>query len=246
MLPTLQVGPLALQLPGLIVLIGLWLGLTLAERQAGRCGIKGSDLYNLVFVALLSGIIGARLSFLLRYPQAFAASPFSLISLNPDLLEPFGGLAAALLGGLIYAQRKAMPFWSSLDALTPALAVLLLALGFAHLASGAAFGAPSELPWAIEMWGARRHPSQMYEILAAGFILALIWPGRGILQPNKAGIYFSGFVALSAGARLLLEGFRGDSSLLAAGLRSAQVGAWLLLAVSLLGSHWLKHQASSK
>ncbi len=233
MLPTVQLGPLAIQLPGLIILLGLWLGLSLAERQAERCGIKGSDLYNLVFIALLSGILGARLSYLVRYPQAFASSPFSVISLNPDLLDPIGGFAAAAIGALIYIQRKSMPLLASLDSLTPLLAVFQLTLGFAHLASGAAFGALTDLPWGINLWGAHRHPSQVYEILAAGLILALVWPGRGFFRPQKPGIYFFSFIALSTAARLVLEAFRGDSSLLPGGLRTAQVAAWLLLAISL-------------
>ena len=35
MLPILQVGPLALQLPVLLLLLGLWLGLALAECMPG-------------------------------------------------------------------------------------------------------------------------------------------------------------------------------------------------------------------
>jgi len=36
MLPILNIGPLAIQTPGLIILFGTWLGFFLAERQAGR------------------------------------------------------------------------------------------------------------------------------------------------------------------------------------------------------------------
>jgi len=234
MLPVLNIGPLAVQTPGLALLIGLWLGLSLAEKFAPRRGVSPTLLYNLVFVGLVSGVIGARLAYLVRYPEAFASSPLSLLSLNPGLLDPSGGLAVGSIAALIYAQRKGMALWPTLDALTPLLMVMGIALGAAHLASGAAFGAKTQLPWAVELWGAQRHPSQAYETLVAGAILVILWPGRWS-EKTPAGRYFLLFVALSAAARLFLEAFRGDSTLLAGGWRSAQIIAWLALAGGLWG-----------
>ncbi len=66
-------------------------------------------------------------------------------------------------------------------------------------------------------------------------ILAALWPGRGLLRPSQPGVYFLEFIALSAASRLFLEVFRGDSVLLAGGFRSAQILAWLILGLSLLG-----------
>jgi phosphatidylglycerol---prolipoprotein diacylglyceryl transferase len=241
MFPILPIGPLALPAPGMAILIGLWLGLTLAEKNAPRFGIKPVDLYNLVLLMLLSGIIGARLAYILHYPAAFAGNLTSVFSLNLGMLDPWGGLLVGLLVGLIYGQRKRMPLWSTLDALTPMLAVFMLALGFAHLASGAAFGAPADLPWSIDLWGARRHPTQVYEIFAAALILALTWPGRGAIRPARPGVYFLSFTALTAGARLFLEAFRGDSQLILAGLRSAQVIAWATLALCLGLIYWMNN-----
>jgi prolipoprotein diacylglyceryltransferase len=243
MLPILQIGPLAIQTPGLILLGGLWLGLSLSERHARRYKADPGALYNLIFILLIAGILGARLAYVARYPQAFLANPISLVSLNPGLLDPGGGAAAAFIAGLIFGQRKAMPFWSTLDALTPALAVLGAAIPLANLASGAAFGAPTSLPWAIELWGAERHPTQIYQAIAAGFILWYLWPGRR--EPFLPdGATFLYFLALSAGVRLFLEAFRGDSVVVAYGLRIAQIYAWGILATSLWGI-W-KRKVSTK
>lgn len=235
MLPVLQLGPLALPVPGLVLLLGLWLGLLLAERNAYRTGISSNHLYNLVFIALITGLLGARLAYVLQYPQAFLADPLSVISRNTSLLDPLGGSLAAILAGLVYGQRKRLPFWSTLDALTPFLASIAVALGLSHLASGSAFGRATELPWGIELWGETRHPSQVYETISAALILAAIWPGKGLLRPSQPGVYFLGFLALSAASRLFLEVFRGDSVLFAGGFRSAQILAWMILSLSLWG-----------
>lgn len=234
MLPVIQVGPLALQVPGLILLVGLWLGLSLAERNTHRYGIQPESLNNLYLIVLLSGILGARLAYVLQYPAAFAASPLSVFSLNPGLLDPWGGFAVGLISGLIYAQRKNLPFWPLADALTPAFGIMAVAFGLANLASGDAFGAPSNLPWSIDLWGERRHPVQIYASLGALIILIAVLLDPGFLKRSPSGTTFLTFLALTAGLRLFLEAFRGNSQLLPGGLRSAQVIAWLVLAISLL------------
>lgn len=234
MFPVLQVGPLALQVPGLILLLGLWLGLNLSERRAPRHGLEAGHLYNLVFIALIAGITGARLAYVARYPAAFSGNPLSLLSLNPGLLDPWAGLAAGVLAAPVYAQRKKLTFWRTLDALAPMLAVMGVALGLAHLASGDAFGAETRLPWGIELWEARRHPSQVYETLSALLILGIVHFKFRESQAYIPGTTFLSFLAMSSGARLFLEAFRGDSVLMFAGLRAAQVAAWLILATCLV------------
>ena len=71
MFPIIQVGPLAIQAPGLFLIVGIWLGLSLAERYSTQFGIDKKKLYNLVFLCLVGGIVGARLTYVIRYPNAF-------------------------------------------------------------------------------------------------------------------------------------------------------------------------------
>ncbi len=236
MLPILQIGPLAIQTPGLILLLGLWLALSVSERAAARLGLNPTLIDNLTFAVLIGGLLGARLGYVVRYPEAFAASPASLVSPNPGLLDTWGGLAGAALVGLIYAQRKGLRLWPTVDALAPGLAVFGVALSLADLASGAAFGAVTSLPWGIELWGATRHPAQVYAILAAALVLLVLWPGGNLFRRLSAiasGLVFWTFSALSALSRLFLEAWRGDSVLVFGGLRQAQIIAWLVLALSL-------------
>ena len=233
MLPVLQIGPLALQTPGLILLTGIWIGLWLSERHAPRHGLDASNLYNLVLVAVLFGLVGGRFFYILRYSEIFFASPRSMISINPSLFDRSGALMSGLLAALVYGGRKKLPFWPTLDALTPGLAVFGISLSLANLASGNGFGATTQVAWAIELWGAERHPSQIYESLSAALILVYILSLLRSSELRPAGYPFLVFVALSAGRRLFLEAFRGDSVLIANSIRLAQVLAWLVLAASL-------------
>ncbi len=239
MLPILQVGPLAIQTPGLILILGLWLGISLAEKFRDRMKVSPGNLYNLIFTALAAGVIGGRILYALRYPAAFKASPFSLLSINPGLFKIEDGILVGGLAAWIYGYRKRLPFWSTLDTITPTLVVLSVAFGLSHLASGSAFGSPTSLPWGIYLWGETRHPTQIYEIILALGILVFLWPARFRFCNGTNGRYFLSFVALNAASKLFLEAFRGDSRLIFAGVRSAQIVAWLVLLISLITLHHL-------
>jgi phosphatidylglycerol:prolipoprotein diacylglycerol transferase len=233
MFPILQIGPLALPVPALAVILSIWLGLSLTEKLAPKRGLNADSLYNLTFITLLSGIIGARLFFAVQNFSAFVQTPLSLFSRETGSLDPFGGFAAALIAALIYGRRAELKFWPTLDGLTPLFAVFGVGLGFSHLASGAAFGMETSLPWGIELWGAARHPTQLYEIgLALAILLLLNWKAKNNLL--KDGSLFLLFVALTAAAQLFVEGLRGDSTLLPGGIRLEQVLAWLALAGALI------------
>ena len=234
MLPIIQIGGAAIQTPGLILIAGIWIGLSVAEKYANLNKIKGEQLYNLSFLVLVAGILGARLSVMIRFPSAFLDNPSSIISLNPSLLDPVGGIAIALAAGLVYSQRKKMNLLNTLDALVLALAVMGIAIPLANLASGNAFGAPTNLPWGIELWGYERHPTQIYQALGGIVILWLVWPARQ-RKKNPAGLIFTNFIILTAGSILFLAAFRGDSVIIWKGWRLEQLVAWIILAFSLWG-----------
>lgn len=241
MLPILQIGPVSLPVAPLVLLIGFWIALNLTEAHAPRYQVDPNQIYQMVLFAVLAGIIGARLAFAARSPNAFIASPLSLLALQPQMLDSSGGLLAAGLIAFIYAQRKNMPLWSTLDTLTTLFALLAVAFGLSHFASGDSFGAPAQLPWSIFLWGENRHPSQVYETLAALAIAAAVWPGNkfanGISDLIDPGGRFWVFVTFSSAARLFLEAFRGDSILLFDSIRLVQVIAWCVMALSLWQLH---------
>lgn len=232
MFPVLQIAGLTIPSSGLIFLAGLWLALTVSEKYAGALASDSEHISNLTFYALIAALLGARLSYALQFPTAFINHPASLISLNPSLLDPAGAALAAILTAFIYGQRQKMALSQTLDALTPGFAILFISISVSQWASGNAFGLPVDLPWSVNLWGALRHPSQIYVTLAA-ILIAYVVIIRMIPQKRWAGQLFLSFLILVSFSRIYLDTFRGDAIPLFLGLRSSQLMAWGVLAISL-------------
>ena len=212
----------------ILIVAAIWLGLALAEKRSERHGVSKDALNNLVFYSLFGFLLGGRILFALANFSAFAGSPLNLFSLNIDLFDSTSGMLTAILVGGVCARRQNLQIWGTLDALTPIFAALAIGLHLSHLAAGTAFGSPTTLPWGIDLWNATRHPTQIYELIASLLIFGSIWFRKSEVSP---GILFLNFTALTAGARLFLEAFRGDSTLILGGFRLAQVVAWVVLIV---------------
>ena len=84
--------------------------------------------------------------------------------------------------------------------------------------------------------------------IVAGALLAslLVFGWLWFKQPDSPpGIIFLTFTALTAGARLFLEAFRGDSVLIFGEYRLAQIIVWVVLAVALGMSEKIKQKAGN-
>ncbi len=212
----------------ILLVIAAWIGLTLAEKRAERHGLSREDLNNITFYGLIAFIIGGRISFVVQNIPAFVKSPLGIVSINPDLFDPIGALIAAVIAAFIFGQRRNLLPWNTLDALTPFLSIIAIGLGLAHLAAGTSFGKETDLPIAINLWNANRHPTQIYETLASLLTFGLIWFTRPSRRP---GILFLNFAALTAFSQLIIQSFRADNTLLSNGMIQEQVIAWIVLLI---------------
>jgi phosphatidylglycerol:prolipoprotein diacylglycerol transferase len=215
----------------ILLVIAAWVGLTLAEKRAERHGVSRDNINNLIFYGMIAFLLGGRISFVLQHISAFTKSPLDVFSINPDTFDIFGGLVATALTLLIFGQRNQLALWPTLDALTPFFAAITIGIGFSHLASGTAFGTPTDVPWAIELWNADRHPSQIYEIFASVLIFGLLWFKRHDPRP---GLIFLTYTALTAASLVFLSAFRGDQTLILNGIKQEQALALAALAISFL------------
>ena len=212
----------------ILLVFATWIALSLAEKRTERHGVNKEYLNNITFYGLIAFVIGGRISFVLQNLPAFIKSPADIVSINPDIFDPLGALAAALIVALVYGQRRGLFLWPTLDALTPFFAVISVGMGLSHLAAGTAFGKETDLIWGIDLWNATRHPTQIYETLASLLIFSLLWFKKHDPRP---GILFLTYTALTAASQLFIQAFRGNSTLILNSLRQEQLVAWIILAL---------------
>lgn len=231
MYPVLNLGGAALQLRGLLLLLGFWAALAVAEHFARRRGIDGDIVWNAGLLGLGGAIVGARLAYVAQNLALYRDAPLAVLSLSLQSLAWTEGLLVGALIAYIYLQRTALPLADLLDAAAPGVALFAAAAAVGALLSGDAYGTRSTLPWAIFLWNDLRHPVQGYEALAALGALGLLawwWPRA----PYPGWVALVGTALLAAG-RLVIERFRADPATVAGGVRVAQLWALALLLVAL-------------
>lgn len=227
MYPVIQVAGLVLNTAGLMVLLAGWLGISLAGREAKRLGIGDDVIWDAAFYAVIAGLLGARLWYVGANWSAYQTDLRQVLALNLGTLALGPGAIIGSATALIYLQRRDIPMSRLADAIAPGLLLGLAVLRVGDFLTGRVLGAPTEVPWAVELWEARRHPVALYEAGAALIALGIIWRLR-----DKGG--YNGFVfllslLLASAARLFLEAYRADSLQTAGGLRVAQVVALVVM-----------------
>lgn len=238
-MPVIQLGPLALPVFPLAVLLGGWLGLEVSARAARRLGLEGNHIYNAAFYALIAGVVIGRLAHVIAYWTAYRSQPLEIIGLNTRAFLPIPALVAAAAAGSWYVHRRALPWQTMLDAMAPGALFAVGVAGIGAFVAGRNPGAATDLPWAVTQFGVSRHPVQLYEAGAAFAGALFAW--RLIGQSRPAGSVALIALAWYGLSRWLLEPFHAQSATLPSGLRTAQVvglaltllALWLLRPVSL-------------
>jgi len=115
------------------LLVGVWISISLTEKEALRLKLPASTVSNLVFIGLIAGILGARLAYAAHHLNAYLENPLGLFSLNANTLAGLEGLLVGIVVAGFYGWRKKLPLRPVLDALAPGLAAFLVALGVSHI-----------------------------------------------------------------------------------------------------------------
>ena len=244
MFPIINIGPAAIQSAGIILLLTFWLGISLTAKFARSIQANAEVIENSLMLGLLTGIFGARIGFFLQNPGVFTENPLSLFSLTPSMLDESFGLLVGVLTVIIFAQKKHIPLWPTLDSLTPFMLMLVAGVQLANFANGSAFGLATNLPWGIYLWGASRHPVQLYALIL--ILLFFGWFYRFTNSFKKTGMEKSGFLFFAVTAALgtttlFTQSFTAQSPQFAS-IDLWQMTGWIILVVSLIGVYFRKYR----
>lgn len=236
-----QWGGFELRTYGVVVVLAFLAALWISAREAQRRGLDRRLVYDFVPYALLGGIIGARLYYVIfSNPGYFLEHPVEIFAIWHGGIGVIGSLIGGFLAALWYCRRHGLSILSFGDTLAPGIALGQAFGQFACLANGDSYGRPTDLPWAIVYTDPRSlaplnvalHPIEIYEMLAYFAVFLVVWAVR---RRATTGLTFMTYLAAYGLARFAMEFFRGNPAVFAWGLPAAQIMAVVLLAVSLVG-----------
>ena len=234
----IQLGTFELRSYGIIVALSFFLALWLSAREAKRSGLDPALIHDFAFYALLGGIVGARIYYVVfSNPAYFVQKPWEIVAVWHGGIGIIGALLGGFLTALWYCRKKQLSFWRFADTLAPGVALGQAAGVIACLLNGDSYGKPADVAWAITYTDPRAlaplniplHPVEIYEMAAYLLVFLLVWQTRG--KYKTPGFAFLTYVAGYGAARFAVEFFRGNPAIFAWGIPTAQVfGAALALA----------------
>jgi phosphatidylglycerol---prolipoprotein diacylglyceryl transferase len=208
-----QIGPLTLYAYGFLVALGFFVGSLWVNQRAKQVG-ENVDLYlQAIFWILVAGFAGARLLYVIYYPDLYLEAPLKIL-LDRGGLVWYGGLFSALTAMVIFTRVKKLEFGKFADILVIPAALGLAVGRVGCFMTGCCYGRITSLPWGVqfppghETYPAHVHPAQLYESLALVVLVILLEqvyrraPRYGV----TTCLFFIGYGII----RFLLEYLRGD------------------------------------
>lgn len=240
-----HLGPLTVHIYALCILAGIAIALWWASRRWVARGGEADDLFDIGFVAVVAGIVGARLYHVVTSPEAYfgpGGNPVAVLYVWNGGLGIWGGVAGGALGAWLMARRRRVPFTVVADTMAPTLLVAQAVGRLGNWFNQELFGRPTEVPWGLHItcrtggaWIAdctpgTYHPTFLYELLwnlAACAVLLLVERRFRL----GGGRVFWGYVALYTAGRFWIELMRSDAAERILGQR---VNVWVAAGMFLL------------
>lgn len=222
---------------GLLMLVAFVVALAFARSRAWRFGFEPDEVSDIAFWALIAGVLGARIAFIVQEIPFYSQHPEKLLSLQFEGLTSFGGLIFGFLAIVIGCRRRKKPLLAFLDLAGGPMLVGHAIGRVGCLLNGCCYGGVCDLPWAISIQGlsGHYHPAQVYDSLMnlAGLGVLLWVEGRGLVRGRSFGV----FLVVHGIARFVYEFWRAGTTSTTIGgspLTEAHVAALVLVALGVL------------
>jgi phosphatidylglycerol:prolipoprotein diacylglycerol transferase len=195
---------------GVMMVIAFLVAMYIVQIRAAKYGLEKNQVGDLCFWALVAGVIGARVIFILQDLPYYLAHRSELWSLQFRGLTSFGGLLFGMAAVIIWGIRNKIPLLHLLDLSAPAFVVGHAIGRVGCLLNGCCFGGACSptLPWGIHVEGSSvlHHPAQAYDTLMNLAVFGfLLWrERRGLINGQLVGLA----LALHGTTRVIYEFWR--------------------------------------
>ena len=236
---------------GIIIAAGFLLALIYASFSCKKMNIDINRLFDVVIVGLITGVIFARLFYVVFYPgDKYWKNPLEIFQIHDGGLAIYGGIIGAVVFGSLMAKLRKLKVTAVLD---------IAALGFligqcvgrwGNFINQEAFGSATELPWGMHSENTAAvvdgnvHPCFLYESLLCllGFVLLHFFTCR---FRRYDGQTFLLYIVWYGACRFFIEGLRTDSLIIpGTSLRVSQVIAAVCVVAGIILLVLFRHRTS--
>jgi phosphatidylglycerol---prolipoprotein diacylglyceryl transferase len=236
--PTIEIGPLTLQTFGLMFALAFLGAGALIWKRLGEIGKPPDWAYEMGFAALIGGVVGSRLYFIVQNYDSVKDDLLGNLFSGSGLVW-YGGVIGGALAVMLWARYRGFLGLVLLDLAAPALA-----LGYAigrvgcQLSGDGDYGEAWDGPWAMSYpdgtvpTDEAVHPTPIYETLAMGLGAWILWQLRERVRP---GVLFALYLLYAGTERFLVEFVRRNEAE-ALGLTAAQLESLVMMAA---GALWI-------
>jgi len=141
-----HIGPLAIRWYGLFMALSFLIGSWYLYREGLRRGLSEDFLLNLAIIVVVSGVVGARLLFVLaNYPEWFIRDPVQVLKVYEGGLAWHGGLLGGVLAGWWYVRKHKLDFDALADLAVPGMAIGYAFIRIANIFNQEVLGRPTDL-----------------------------------------------------------------------------------------------------
>lgn len=216
MLPVLfRLGPITLYSFGMLLAIAFLVSTFLIFREAKKEYLDEEKIFDVVFLSLISALVGSRLFYIIEHFDSFGFSILNwlLVNAKPGF-SLWGGLGVGLAVFLLSIKKEKLPLFKMFNMMTVSL-LLSLMLGYLGLfLAGGEIGTPTTLPWGVVFFSTlKRHPVSLYKVFASLLTLIILLRLNLVFRQKKipAGSLFFSFIIIQSFLLFLIAFFKEDA-----------------------------------
>ncbi len=200
-----RIGPFAVRWYGIMYVVGYILGAKIAARRAARGLVKlsAADLDAFIGYMMIGMLLGARLMYAAVYePGHYFGHPFAFFEVWQGGLSFHGAVIGMVAATAIFTRRRGLAFLTVTDTLALAGTPGLFFGRLGNFFNAELYGRATSLPWGMifptDPLHIPRHPSELYEAVGEGLVLAaiLFWIERRSLARGwyRPGVLSAAFL----------------------------------------------------
>jgi phosphatidylglycerol---prolipoprotein diacylglyceryl transferase len=210
-IPTIDINIAHISIHGLMIAAGFVVAVILARREAKRRGLSADLVDNAAIIAVLAGLIGARLFYVLEFGQGMGL--LEMFEVWKGGLSSHGGYLFGIVVGLGYLHRKRADVSAYADAILPYILIGWAIGRIGCFLNWDSYGAITTSWLSVIVYGEARYPTQLFEsagyLISFGIVYCLRRLKSALLSQKGIAAAFS--LGLFALTRFVVDFFRGDS-----------------------------------